>query len=533
MDGLTICKLFRILDSVLLKSRLNSMTVAGNSVYLSFYGEGKINLCFRTAPTPPSIFKTEDISGDSPGAIGAVAGATVSKVASFGYERSGYIELKKRKQSGKLLTYKCVLEPAGNYANFFLLDEDMRILYSLSSRTIDADRDIGAGSIYTLPKPNKKSTLENVSLVTTFADLTGFYPVTSKYADALLDTMDMKEAAEKITKSIMEDDFFYIDKNSKAVPFEFDGYLKKVAWEEVGDYFKPKDKPEGADTTLSAEKIGKFFAEKCDKYIRLAEKLEVELKEAENYEKYATEAELIKNNVYKVKNAGVYQFEKYTESGVEQIAYEVSYGEDLQGKSEKLFKKSARLKRSIPLISERLEETLQMALSAEEQVYYAKNITDTDELYAFEKLIIKGKKPRTSKEKKAALDKPFYEYTTDGFSLYAGRSSYSNHSLVFKFGKDSDIWFHGHNFPSAHVLLRPVGAKELTEDMVIIAAKVVASFSKMKNEKRVDIDYTLRKYVNNPKNTPAGFVTYKKFKTVAVEPFSSEKISEMFGIHKA
>lgn len=532
LDGLTIRKLFRILDGVLYKSRLNSLTVAGNSVYLSFYGAGRVNLCFRAAPTPPTVFLSDEITGDSPGAMAFASGATVSGAASSGYERSGFIELKKRKQSGKLLTYKCVFEPAGNYANFFLLDEDMRILYSLSSRTIDPDRNIGAGSIYSLPKPNKKFTLDDFAGASTFADLAGFYPVTAKHADTLLERLSMSEAAEKIKKSLDGDDFFYIDKNSKAVPFEIDDYVKKISWEELGDYFKPKGKAEGEDEALSAEKISRFFSEKSDKYLRLAEKLEVELKEAQNYEKYSSEAELIKNNIYKVKNAGVYEFEKYAENGVEKVTYEVAYGEDLKGKSEKLFKKSARLKRSIPLISERLEETLQMALSAEEQVYYSKNIADADELYAFEKLIIKGKRPKPSKEKKASLDKPFYEYVTDTYSLYAGRSSYSNHALVFRFGKDSDIWFHGRNYPSAHVLLRLAGGVELTDDMIIMAAKAAAAFSKMKNEKRAEIDYTLRKYVNNPKNTPAGFVTYKKFKTIAVEPFSVDEIKEMFGVQK-
>lgn len=535
MDGLVFHKLLRILDLVLSGSKLNSLTVDGNSVYMSFYNNFKLNLCFRCAPTPPALFLTGEIAGESPGAMAAVAGASVSRFFCNGYERSGFVELKKRRASGKLLTYKGVFEPAGNYANFFLLDENDIILYSLSSRTIDPDRNIGAGNVYCLPKPNKKFSLTDVGSAQSFSEFAGFYPVTAKYGDMLLTDFPISQASEIVKKSLDGDDFFYIDKNSKTIPFEIENFVEKISWEQLGKYFKQKDKPaaENDDQTISADKIRKFFTSSCEKYLRLAEKLEIQLKQAKDYERFGEEALLIKNNIYKIKGAGDYVFEKYSENGVEKISYSVAYGEDMTAKSDKLFKKSARLKRSVTMIEERLEETLQMALSAEEQIYYAQNITDKDELYAFEKLVLKNsKKPKQSKDKKAAMEKPFYERAYEGFIIYAGRSSYSNHELVFKFGKDSDVWFHGRNFPSAHVLLRLDGGVMLSDDMILRAAAVTAALSKMKNEKRVEIDYTFRKYVNNPKNTPAGFVTYKKFKTVTVEPYPKETVVEMFKINK-
>lgn len=529
MDGLTFYKLMRILNGVLYRSKLNTLSVDGNCVYMSFFSGFKMNLCFRGAPTPPALFKTGEIAGKSPGAIALAGGSSVSSAACLGYERSGFIELKKRKPSGKILTYKCVFEPAGNYANFFLLDEAGVILYSLSSRTIDPDRNIGSGAVYVPPKPNKHFSLDNWEESSSFGEFAGFYPVTAKYADAMAASSSLAEAVSSVKKSLDEDDFFYLDKNSKVVPFAFPGYCGKVSWENLGDFFKQKDKPE--ETAVSAEKISRFFSEKRDKYLRLAEKLELELKTAGDWDKFYSEACLIKNNLYKVSAPGKYVFQKYTDTGTQDVEYHVERGADIKTKSDKLFKKAARLKRSIPIIEARLEESLQMALSAEEQVYYSGNVTDKDELYAFEKLLDKNiKKPKPSKNKKETAGKPFYIFRGEGFTIYAGRSSYSNHNLVFKFGKDTDIWFHGRNYPSAHVLLRAEGNAGPGEHMLNIAARTAAALSKMKNEKKADIDYTYRKYVNNPKNTPAGFVTYKNFKTVTVEPFGREEIEVMFGI---
>lgn len=94
---------------------------------------------------------------------------------------------------------------------------------------------------------------------------------------------------------------------------------------------------------------------------------------------------------------------------------------------------------------------------------------------------------------------------------------------MFKFAQSDDIWLHARNIPSAHGIIRLNGIL-INDDIIKFAAKVVAFYSKYGSEKLIDIDYTYKKYVTKPKNTPTGFVIYKKFKTIAVEPFSNNDI---------
>ena len=526
LDGLTFFKIMTILNRVLQGAVLNKITILEDSVYFSFYTNGILNIEFRSAPTPAALFKTLKISGESQGALSAVSGAMVSAVKSFGYERAGYIELKKRRPSGKLLVYKAVIEPAGNYANFLLLDESDTILYSLSSRTIDPDRNIGAGGKYTKPRLNKKYSLDNYEGAKSFSELAGFYPVTAAIADEAANVHGFDNTVALIKEGISTDDNFYINPKGKVIPFFIPDAVKTVDWTNISEFY-PKKK--SGISSRATDNLKKIFSSKMDKYIRLAEKLEKELQQAKNSDLWADEATLIKSNIHRIKGPGNYIFDRYTESGVEKVSYQIEYGEDISLKADKLFKKATRLKKSIPLIEERLQDAIQMAISAEEQLFYIENNLDSDEAAEFERLISLERKGMAKKDKRT-IHKPFYEAVFNGGRIYAGRSSVSNYELVFRYAIDSDIWFHAKNIPSAHVLLRLDGGQPLTEDLINKCAGIAAGLSKRKTDSWVEVDYTLRRYVNKPKNTPIGFVTYKRFKTLSVKPMSNDNIKTFFNI---
>lgn len=521
MDGLVFYKLMRILRNILLKSRLNKVTVEDDFVYFSFYKDGVINLEYRAAPSPPVISPCQNISGINPGALSALQGAAVTDIGTFGYERCGFIEVKKRKASGKLSGYKLILEPAGNYANFLLLNDENIILYSLSSRTIDPDRNIGAGGKFSLPKANKRYGLNNFEGAKSFNELAGFYPVTAACADTLLKNHSFGAVCAFIKENLDNDDKFYIDNRGKVIPFYTDN-AEPVTWDSLKNYFRVK-----ADTVSESEsvrRIKKIFSVKRDKFLSLSEKLQNELAAAEKHDEYRQEAELIKNNLHKVTGSGIYYFEKYNEDGMESVRYEAVRGDNLKEKADKLFKKSARLKKSVPIIKERLQDALQMAVSAEEQIYFADTLSKEDAA-EFEKIIKDNKKSGGVKIKKQAAGS-FLEYAGDGFRLYIGKNSASNHELVFKFALSDDIWFHVRNTPSAHCILR-LENNDLTRQSIETAARAAAYYSKLRFEKTADVDYTYKKYVSKPKNTPPGFVIYKRFKTIAVSPYTEREMDEL------
>lgn len=524
MDGLIFYKLLRILSNILIKSKLNKITIKENSVYFSFYKDGIINFEYRCLPTPSSFFIVDNISGIEAGALSSLSGAVVTDIKSFGYERAGYIEVKKRKPSGKIDTYKLVLEPMGNYANFFLTDEADIILYSLSSRSIDKDRNIGVGNKYIKPRANKRYNLDNYIENISFNELSGFYPTLSKYADNMAERTSFDEVVSLIKSSLKDDDFFYIDKSNKVIPFPIDDYINKITYKELCNYFLVKNTPNQIKSSLNLTKI---FLKKTEKYSKLKEKLEKELLLALDYEKYFKEAELIKSNLHIIKGGGSYIFKSYQNNVVEEVPYTVDFNENMQLKADKLYKKSAKLKKSIEIIKDRLEETKQIIESAYEQIYFIENSNSLDEIIAYEN-ILKKNNTKSLKKDKHNSHCSFYKKEFDGYKIFIGRNSLSNHELVFHYAIDSDIWFHGRNIPSSHIILRLDSGKEISEDIIKQCASIAAGLSKFKKENKVDVDYTFRKYVTKPKNTPIGFVTYKNFKTITVKPMEEDMLKKLF-----
>ena len=61
MDGLTFYKLINILKPKLINAKLNTLTIEKDSVFLSFYSNGMLNLEYRAAPAPPVLKKVVNI----------------------------------------------------------------------------------------------------------------------------------------------------------------------------------------------------------------------------------------------------------------------------------------------------------------------------------------------------------------------------------------------------------------------------------------------------------------------------------------
>jgi len=530
LDGLTFFKVMKILSDDFISANINSFGLKDGSAIFSIYKNGKVSLFeYRASPQPPALITTAISVLNAPGALSNIVGSKIVKTGSFGYDRIGFLDIVKRKPSGKLQEHRLILELTGNYANFFLLNDLGIILYSLSSRTIDPDRDIGVGSKYYPPRANKLFSLDNFENAKSFNDLMGFYPVTAKHADKYLntDSSDNAEAFIKVRELLLSDSNFYIDDNNKVIPFRIDNPKEIITFKDLNRYYAIK----GTDDHLKYKKeLLVMYQKPLAKYLKIKSKLMIELKDALNYSLLSDEANLLSNNLYKVDGAGEYIFDDYSDGEHKEVKYIVKYGELLNERVDKLFKRVARLKRSIPIIENRISEHDQLISSAQEQLYFIEELDDNDEI---KRLLIENRinSKNVSKRKKDKQDeKDFHEYQSDGYTIMVGRNASSNHKLIMNYAISSDYWFHARLIPSAHLILRIDRQDVLTSDLINYVASIVAAFSKNRDELKVDVDYTRRKYLSKPKGTPIGFVTYKNFQTVTIEPMSRDKINELFNL---
>lgn len=97
-----------------------------------------------------------------------------------------------------------------------------------------------------------------------------------------------------------------------------------------------------------------------------------------------------------------------------------------------------------------------------------------------------------------------------GYEIYVGKNNKQNDYLISKIAKDEDLWFHGQNYPSSHVVLKvPNDKPSPTKEVLEFCAKLTKENSKAKDGGKAAIIMTKRKNLKKPPNTYLGYVTYK------------------------
>ncbi|MDR2104537.1 MAG: NFACT family protein [Deferribacteraceae bacterium] len=510
MDGLTFHKILRLLNTRYKGAALNRLSAQGSALYLSLYKGGRADVIAFSAAAEPALIKASAAIGKADGALKALTGSIVDVVDGRSYDSLGYIRLSKRKPSGKLENFTIVLEPMGKHANAFVLNAEGMILFNLTVKSIDSNRDIGVGKIYTPPKLNKIYSLSKPapSANISFLEYIGFYPPTAKIADNLSLSIGFDKALEYLNREL-ESSAFYRDSAKRIFPFQDAAFsFEEIGFDELT--LRAKDREPGSESHIS-EKLKNFYMKGAQHYESAMKKIMLELSIAEGWQKVQEEAELIKGNIHNINGQGVYKLIHYSPVGEEIKEYRYDSEEAPLKYMQRLFKKAGKLRRSIPHLQRRLADIEQLIMSAREQLSFIESASTADLKELFQLI------NRDRGAVNAVSQKEFIRVKYADADIYIGKNSAANYRLVFRFAKPSDIWLHAHNIPSAHAIIRTAGGKA-SEELIIYAAGLVAHFSKHSGEKSVEVDYALRRYVKKPPASPPGYVTYTNYKTVNVPP---------------
>ena len=109
--------------------------------------------------------------------------------------------------------------------------------------------------------------------------------------------------------------------------------------------------------------------------------------------------------------------------------------------------------------------------------------------------------------------------TSQGWSVWAGRSNRENDQLTHVVAAPDDIWFHARGYPGTHVVLRREGRAEGPSGRTLEEAAGIAAFwSKGKTAKKVPVSYTAVKHVTRPRGGAAGEALLRREKTLVVAP---------------
>lgn len=263
----------------------------------------------------------------------------------------------------------------------------------------------------------------------------------------------------------------------------------------------------------------------------LKKKLDRDLKNHGNAEKWKRYGDLLLANVATAKREGeVISVFDYFDEATPTVEIKVDENVSITEAAEKFFKRYTKARNAKVEIGKRLNlVTTEIEKLNEKMLRLDKAISQKD-VEAIESFLGKSKKqaPRKNKDKKEPTSYYREFRSSDDFDILVGKRSKDNDHLTFRIAKSLDTWMHAADYPGSHVVIRNPNRNEIPHRTLIEAAQLAAFYSKAKNESKVGVHYTQKKFVNKPKGAVAGLVSLSSFKTILVEPkISAQKKDEL------
>ena len=124
---------------------------------------------------------------------------------------------------------------------------------------------------------------------------------------------------------------------------------------------------------------------------------------------------------------------------------------------------------------------------------------------------------RSTKKEEGDKNKPYLEVlSSDGFSILCGRNQTENREITFRAAKGNDLWMHVSKTGGSHVIIKSKKNKTIPLQTLLEAAQFALYYSKLRNSKKVEVDYTFRKNVKPIKGSISK-VTYTGNKSLIVD----------------
>ncbi len=245
-------------------------------------------------------------------------------------------------------------------------------------------------------------------------------------------------------------------------------------------------------------------------------KIEKELKEKSEFEKYFQFGELLKSNIFNIKKGDKsIILTNYYDENLSEITVPLKPDKTPVENVEIYFKKGKKFKRGFEKLIEREDYIKQHIKYLEETLFFVENSSSVEDLQEISYEINFRKEVKRKNKSVKETSRPYKLEIFNNVKIYIGKSSKSNDYLLKNIGKPEFLWFHVKDFPGSHVIIAE-NQDKISEDLIEFAAKLTFKNSKAKNNGKGEVIYTPVKYVKKPKGAPPGLVTVQKFKTIFV-----------------
>ncbi len=196
-----------------------------------------------------------------------------------------------------------------------------------------------------------------------------------------------------------------------------------------------------------------------------------------------------------------------------------------QENAERLFNRYKKEKRGVEHIDRRQHETHEEIQWLEALLLSLDEATDLDEINEVGQelltagLIQASKKEPASRNKVSGAPRLNQTLSPGGLRIFWGRNNRSNDHLSARMTDRDDLWFHAHNMPGCHLVLKRDGRTEnFAQQDIEYAASLAAGYSRGKEDTRVEVIVAEGRHISRPKGARPGLVTVTEYRSILVAP---------------
>ena len=198
-------------------------------------------------------------------------------------------------------------------------------------------------------------------------------------------------------------------------------------------------------------------------------------------------------------------------------------------RAQKLYQRAKRLRRSIPLIEERLVHHDQRLALIEGSESFLADLIQADwddaddrnrqlrELKVELEDLLTPRRRRRRNGPPPGQPQPLEIRSKTGLVIQVGRNHRQNEWISLRQARAGDLWFHAQECPGSHVVLKASAAAASEQDLQL-AADLAAWFSRAKRNRRVPVVMTGVEQLQRIPGTAPGTVRHRRAELVWAEP---------------
>ncbi|MGN0817726.1 MAG: NFACT family protein [Candidatus Coproplasma sp.] len=465
--------------------------------------------------------------------------AEILKISQVGFERIARFDLKCFSEfSISEMSLYC--EIMGKYSNVILVENGI-ILGAMKQTALEENvkRVTLTGARYTLPAPQDKANPKDLAaLKSAFENKAGdaakfissacagiAYSTALDMVEVYGEEIDAEQVYEYVNGGIISP---CVTLSPGGVPADFkvrcaDAGAKRYdsVLEAQTEYYSSVYRIKTFEE--AKRKLTGALASSLKKAEKRLGQIESKLAECVEADDLKLKGELITANIYRVQRGDRYLTAvNYYDENCPEIKIALDVQLTPAQNAQKYYKKYAKLKRTYAVLTEQKDETvtrLDYLNSIKSNICAAESLSDLNETE--EELTALGLLKVTEKKKKVDRAAPLRQFEFLGFKVFSGANNAQNDRLL-KILSPEDMWLHTRKFHSSHVGIITDG-RQVPDEVLLAAAEVCAYYSEARDNDKVPVDYTQKKYVKKPPKAAIGFVTYTDYKTIIVAPDAHKK----------